>query len=256
MTPPADSLEKKVLSVEGQSAQQIASKLLSNPENVGKFKQTYGDSPEAVQAARSIVAQRLLREGDPAQMLKDNPDWARSVKELYGLEAQDIEALAKLRTAFNKADLSETRVRTDVSAKTMDPLERQTGVTLPFVFSQMRNRVVSPPQKVVNIMSKALFNKADTVVDEQVQRLLLDPKVLRDVVKSITDGTAKDGTIVLEKVGEFMGKYQKGFKARLRDYALSGAGMSGRAARSGLLHEQSGTEVDEGPNPLDQFFSN
>lgn len=184
----SETIKTKIYSAEGKGEGQLANELLTNSTNVDKALNTYGRNPEGLQALRSVVLDKLMREGDPLEALA-RPEYENSVRRLYGPDyVNQVKDAVRLQSAANRAKADSVPYSLD-RGPGLDPLEKAVGArfSIPYVAGILRNQVMSNPAKGMNIVSRAVQSRSAKMLDEKIAQMMLEPDILTAHVKALRE---------------------------------------------------------------------
>ena len=138
-------------------------------------------SPETARIARSNMQRELVEmlrnQGGSGVDFLLNPQNKEALDALLGKDAQEsMLKIMRLSDNLAKADIS--GIRPELGKENMDAIGRMTsgGLNLPYIFSQLRDRISSFAQKVVRIGSRWNQARAEQKFDEALIKTLLHPE--------------------------------------------------------------------------------
>jgi hypothetical protein len=198
----------------GPDYRSIVNGMLGNNTNVTKFFNNLKDlSPEAAKAIRNAARAEFvdIARNSPKGAFKfiTDPKNKTVVDKLFGSGYRNaLLDIGKLSDAVSKADVS--ALSSVVLREEMDVLSRVApGLDVPYVASQLRDRISSAAQKAIRILSRVQVASAREATDRAIIDLLMDPdgvKKLANVANEL-DFTIKrptDFKKVIGAVGEIM----------------------------------------------------
>lgn len=160
--------------------------MLANSDNIEPFFKQLSDlTPEGQRlikdAARREFIEIARKEGVSMVDFVTDPSNGVLVSRLFGPQyKQDVLDIAKLSDALKTASIDQ--LSAVVTKEELDLVRRfLPGVDVPYVTSQVRDRISSTTQKVVRILSRFQVAKAQGAVDDKIAELLLDPKGLSKI---------------------------------------------------------------------------
>tara|TARA_B110000211_G_scaffold234661_1_gene305412 strand:+ start:886 stop:3660 length:2775 start_codon:yes stop_codon:yes gene_type:complete len=166
--------------------------MIGDTSNIDKFFKNLDDlSPEGKQAVLNASRAEFIsiarREGTSMYSFITDPKNTSVVKNLFGdTYINDVKDIAKLQDAILEADVS--KLSAVVTKQELDILRKVApGLDVPYVSSQLRDRISSFPQKLIRIASRFQVAAGQGAVDKAIAELLLDP----DGLKKLRN--AKDG---------------------------------------------------------------
>lgn len=162
--------------------QQMASRVMTDRLYFNKMFNKGGDlsmaSPEVSKAVTNSVRREII------ELARNSPQGAFNylsdptntfvVNRLFGKGyGQKVKDVAKLSDAIAAADIN--KVGVSVPTSVLDPLASKfPGADIPYVLSQWRDRIASPAQKVIRIMTRIKTADLKTKTDQEMINLLLD----------------------------------------------------------------------------------
>ena len=160
--------------------------MIGDTGNIDKFFKNLEDlSPEGRQAVLNASRAEFIsiarREGTSMYSFITDPKNSSVVKNLFGDDYIDnVKDIAKLQDAILAADVS--KLAAVVGKEELDILRKVApGLDVPYVSSQIRDRISSIPQKLIRIASRFQVAKGQEAVDEAIAKLLLDPDGLKQL---------------------------------------------------------------------------
>ncbi|CAB4141092.1 hypothetical protein UFOVP411_51, partial [uncultured Caudovirales phage] len=237
----ASAVREYAFSFGNRSPQAVADALMASPKEVQNFLREFGGDAGTLQAARSVVAERLLQSADPVATASEMANPA-ALRALFGDSEQYLRNLAELRRSLNQ-DIRPDEWKVVLSQAAKDDLERATGTSLPTFISIMRDRIASLTFKVSTLGSRALAAGAQRAEDAAVDRLVTDPNALLATIRAIKAGQQKKDWAAF--AGEML--KDKRNRTALRS-ALSELAPPGRRVAAGAWIG-AGTTVGAPPEP-------
>ena len=237
----AQAVREYAFNFGNRSPEAVADALMSSPKEVRNFLREFGEDAGTLQAARSVVADRLLQAADPVAEASRmaNPE---ALRLLFKDKEQYLRSLADLRRNLNQ-DIRPDEWKVVLSQAAKDDLERATGTSLPTFISIMRDRIASLTFKVSTLGSRALAARAQAAEDAAVDRLITDPNALLATVRAIQAGQQKKDWAAF--AGEML--KDKRNRTALRA-ALSELAPPGRRIAAGAIGG-AGTALASPPEP-------
>lgn len=216
--------------------QQMASRVMTDRLYFNKMFNKGGDlsmaSPEVSKAVTNSVRREII------ELARNSPQGAFNylsdptntfvVNKLFGKGyGQKVKDVAKLSDAIASADIN--KVGVSVPTSVLDPLaSKLPGADIPYVLSQWRDRIASPAQKVIRIMTRIKTADLKTKTDQEMINLLLD----KDGVEKLSK-VARDTNFKIENPVNFR-KVMSAVTDVLPAYTLVGT----QTAADGLREEE------------------
>lgn len=186
---------QQILVGEGDKPRTIVNRMYGDPKYTEQLLSSYGRDRDTLQALRAFVLDDILTGENPMKAIA-NKENVIVFNRLFGPEyMKNVEGLAKVakKLAHNPADKA-----IPPSTRPKDPFEQRMHFTLGNITSQMRQGVISYPQKVAQLLSKYLAGEAARKGDEVVARALLDNPAIAARLRTAMENAAR-GEPVNEK---------------------------------------------------------
>jgi hypothetical protein len=160
-----------------------------------------------------------------------DPRNKKTIEGIFGTGYQSaVKDLVKLSDALVKADV--TKLTPVITTTQLDPVGKQVpGLDIPYIISQIRDRIASTVQKMVRIGSRIGTASLKTSTDKQIADLLADPNGLEKLRNAVGKDFSLTNPISIKKA--------YGVLEELMPLYLYGA------AKEGLLENRSGSEEEE-----------
>tara|TARA_R110000851_G_scaffold205785_1_gene357844 strand:- start:198 stop:2882 length:2685 start_codon:yes stop_codon:yes gene_type:complete len=140
---------------------------------------------------REVVAQAVSNKGSSGLQWLTDPNNSSVVEAIMGDQyMKDLKGLALLSDNISKVDPAKILMQT--RADQQDPGMRAMNVPFTQTASVMRDRIMSAPQKVLVLLSKANSNRLEAATDNKMTELFLDPDTVRKMV-ALSDKAKKGG---------------------------------------------------------------
>lgn len=160
---------------------QLVSEMESDPRKIDEFFNKVSDlSPNGAKTVRNAMKRELLHRASKSSqgMLNYLVDPANKtlVDKMFGKSYINyVKKIAKLTDAIKAVDID--RMATVVAKTEMDPLGSvMPGLDVPYVTSQIRDKIASVIQKGVRIASRVQVEAARKKSEEALMELFLDPE--------------------------------------------------------------------------------
>lgn len=198
----------------GPDYRTIVNGMLNNNNNIPRFFNNLKDlSPEAAKTVRNAARAEFvdIARGNPQGAIKfmTDPKNKAVVDKLFGSAyRKSLIDIGKLSDALAKADVSQ--LTSTVLREEMDVLSKVApGLDVPYVASQLRDRISSWTQKAIRIGSRFQVAKGREATDNAIIDLLMDPKgveKLANVAKTLDFEIKKPTDLrkVLKAIAEIM----------------------------------------------------
>lgn len=187
--------------------EQIANRIFSDSNFLGKIEKDLSqlDKKTSKAVMRNIqaeVIEKARNSVDGGVAFLTSPKNKVTIDKIFGKGyQQEIKDLMILSDALNKADLS--KISTVVDQKNLDVLAQYApGLDIPYVASQLRDRIASTAQKAVRIISRAKSAQLKTDTDLALKELMGDRQGLKKLqaVKNTMDFKLRSPTSMKEIV--------------------------------------------------------
>jgi spore coat protein CotF len=174
----------------------VATRMLRDPGFYSKVNKDIG-----MLDTRSAKAVRNNIRSEIVDLARTNPDGGiafltdprnkKTIEGVFGPGYQGaVKDLVKLSDALVKADV--TKLAPTVAATQLDPLgSRIGGLDIPYLVSQIRDRISSGVQRVVRVASRVGTAQLKTATDKALADLLID----RDGLEKLRNSVGKDFTL-------------------------------------------------------------
>jgi hypothetical protein len=169
----------------------LASNVINNPRQRQKIMRDIGDldadTAKAVRNALRVEVVNLGRRNAGGFMsYVMDPANKAGIEAVFGEAFQpSLRKLALFSDKVSAADISKLGVAID--RRELDALAKIVpGIDIPYLSSQMRDRISSLPQKVVRLLSKYNSSQLATATDDAIMELLLDPKGVQKLANTVT----------------------------------------------------------------------
>lgn len=197
----ADNFVTKIKDSSGQSLpdyKSIVERVIRDPGyEQSVFRQIKDLDSSSAKAVRNAMKSELLN------IARNNPDGGiafltnarnkRAIENVFGSGYQGaVKDLLKISDAMNRADVG--RLSSVISQSDLDAVGKYgasvgfPGLDIPYVSSTLRDRIASPIQKVVRLLSRVQVAKTREDTDEAIFKLLMDTdglKALQRVSKEL-----------------------------------------------------------------------
>jgi len=155
--------------------------MINNTDNIDTFFDSLSDlSPQGKEAVLNAARAELVdigrSSGTSMYKFVTDPSNSTLVNKLFGDKyVSNLKDIARLQDAIRAADVSD--MSAVVAKEEIDFLNRLLpGLDVPYVTSQLRDRISSFTQKMVRIASKFQTAKGREAVDLAISDLLIDPQ--------------------------------------------------------------------------------
>lgn len=200
-----------IIGKEGLTIKQIIDKSIADPAYLTTFLKKHGNNEDALTAVRSFALDDLLAYKNPMEAFNDKTKGA-FYNRVFGGRLEGIKELAKVSGMISSFDPETINVAIK-SAVPKDALAKATGVPANTAFSILRDRIMSPIQKIFVLTNKSLTAKADESTSKMLGDILIDPKRIQHLVsggKKLETGeqmTMEEANNFLKSVMNFSKKY-------------------------------------------------
>ncbi len=199
----ADNLLK---ATENRGIKAAVNDMLVSPKKLDQYLKTVGNLDAeggrvVRQGVRSSLLNRAFDSGNAKEFIETN---AAVYNKWFGpTYSKDIQALANASDILRSIDTDSMSFA--FSFKETDPLQRTTGTSAPQVGSLMRDRISSIAHKGSILFSRWFTQKTAGKRDEDMMRLLLDPKALGEIAAKVNGaGGSVNPQEVLKEVSKFV----------------------------------------------------
>jgi hypothetical protein len=178
-----------ILGKEGMTVKQIVDKSTSDPAFLTAFMNKHGKNTETLSAIRSFALDDLLSYKNPMDALDDKVKGAFYNRVFEGRldRVKQLANVSRMLGEFSPDDIGMV-IKNSVPK---DALEKATSLPANTAFSVIRDRIMSPIQKVFVLTNKAMTGLSARRQDELLQEILIDPKKVEQLAKAsqkIVDG--------------------------------------------------------------------
>lgn len=242
-----------ILGAEGMTAKQIVDKSTSDPAFLTTLLKKHGGDTESLQAIRSFALDNLLSSKNPLDVLNDKvkgPFYNR----IFEGRMERIKQLADVSGQLSRFSPDDISIVIK-NAVPKDALEKVTSVPGNTAFSVLRDRIMSPIQKVFVLLNKGLTGMSARRQDEMLQEVLINPKEVEKyaiAAQKVVDGgklTQEEAITFLKKSLQLANRYVKPGEGAIRGAAV-GAETQATAVQEG--QQQQPQNIDDLINSLEQ----
>lgn len=180
--------------INDKSLSQVVDEVLRSPGSSGKYlkdleKLTPDTARMVKQAVRSeIVRKAVASNGSMQDFMKSN---ANTISSWFGKTyLEDMNYIATASDILKRLDVD--NIRFSVDFRRGDALEESTGTSFASLSSIARDRITSGIHKLSILGSRWQIKTADAKRDAALERLLLEPKALRELRETVEHAKSKD----------------------------------------------------------------
>jgi hypothetical protein len=178
-----------ILGKEGMTVKQIVDKSVIDPAFLTAFMNKHGKSTDTLSAIRSFALDDLLSYKNPMDALDDKVKGAFYNRIFEGRldRVKQLANVSRMLGEFSPDDIGMV-IKNSVPK---DALEKATSLPANTAFSVIRDRIMSPIQKVFVLTNKAMTGLSARRQDELLQEILIDPKKVEQLAiasQKIVDG--------------------------------------------------------------------
>lgn len=182
----------------------VSSRMLRDPGFYAKINKDISRlDPRSAKAVKNNIRAEIV------DLARTNPDGGisfltdprnkKTIEGVFGSGYQDaVKDLVKLSDALVKADV--TKLTPVISTTQLDVVGKQVpGLDIPYITSQIRDRIASTVQKLVRVGSRIGTASLKTATDKQIADLLADPNGLEKLRNAVGKDFSLTNPISIKK---------------------------------------------------------